>query len=186
MGGGGEPEEEGADEKHDRDAVHGASQRLRPRRLPPPRRRQRVIRRQRRLAPAHAAAAVRHARPARRSPHPRGRLDETDGGLGEERERERDAAGRGLRGCLDGWGRRRRGGLGLIRGGAQEETCGGGWVGGRTPPSPRTVRYARQRVGVGGGRPKRERARFDDARRGGASGAASAFRQARSFPLARL
>jgi hypothetical protein len=47
VGGGGEPEEEGADEKHHGDAVHGASQRPRPRRLLPARRRQRVVRRQR-------------------------------------------------------------------------------------------------------------------------------------------
>lgn len=68
VGGGGEPEEEGADEQHHRDAVHGARQRPRPRRLPPPRRRQRVVRRQRRLAHADAAA-ISHARPARRPPH---------------------------------------------------------------------------------------------------------------------
>jgi hypothetical protein len=141
VGGGGEPEEEGADEKHDRDAVHGASQRLRPRRLPPPRRRQRVVRRQRRLAPADAAAAaVRHARPARRSPHPRGRLDETDSGLGEERERERRGRPR------PPWLFRRVGAAPTRWARADPRRRAGGnvrrWVGRWTPPSPRTVRYA--------------------------------------------
>ncbi|PUZ60062.1 hypothetical protein GQ55_4G093400 [Panicum hallii var. hallii] len=74
-GGRREPEEEGADEQHRGDAVHGARQRPRPRRLPPSRRRQRVVRRQRRLAHAGDAAAtsLRDARPARRPPHPRAR-----------------------------------------------------------------------------------------------------------------
>lgn len=69
---GGEPEEEGAEDQHERDAVHGALQRPRPRRLPPPRRRLRVARRQPHsfdLSAAAAAALRRHARPARRPPH---------------------------------------------------------------------------------------------------------------------
>lgn len=75
-GGGGEPEDDGAEEQHHRNAVHGAPQRLHPRRLPPAGRRHRVVRRQRRLDD-DMAAALRHARPARRPPHP-GALSETD------------------------------------------------------------------------------------------------------------
>jgi len=173
VGGGGEPEEEGADEKHHGDAVHGASQRPRPRRLPPPRRRQRVVRRQRRLAPADDdAAAVRHARPARRSPHPRARRDGRWPRRGETRP------GGDLQGCLDGWGAE-AGDSGWSEAARKRNVRR--WVG-CTPP---TVRWAKGGWGAGVVLVGKGNARALTTRRG-AFGAASAFWQARSFALSRL